>query len=51
MSAASPEEAAEVEVSSALSSNFVTSALPIPRGPLLLPNRGNLTPTPWKKTS
>src|SRR6516164_6567734 len=37
MSAASPEEAAEVEVTSALSSNVVTSALPIGRGPLLLP--------------
>ena len=37
MSAASPEDAAEVEVGSALSSDFVTSALPVPRGPLLLP--------------
>ena len=37
MSAASPEEAAEVEVTSALSSNVVTSALPIARGPMLLP--------------
>ena len=37
MSAASPEDAAEVEVVSALSSNFVTSALPVPRGPVLLP--------------
>jgi hypothetical protein len=37
MSAASPEDAAEVEVVSALSSDFVTSALPVPRGPLLLP--------------
>ena len=37
MSAASPEGAAEVEVGSALSSNFVTSALPVPHGPLLLP--------------
>jgi soluble lytic murein transglycosylase-like protein len=36
MSAASPEGAAEVEVGSALSSNFVTSALPAPHGPLLL---------------
>ncbi|HYA28541.1 MAG TPA: transglycosylase SLT domain-containing protein [Acidobacteriota bacterium] len=37
MSAASPEGAAEVEAGSALSSNFVTSALPVPHGPLLLP--------------
>ena len=37
ISAASPEDAAEVEVGSALSSDFVTSALPVPRGPLLLP--------------
>jgi hypothetical protein len=37
MSAASPEDAAEVEVGSALSSDFVTSALPVRRGPLLLP--------------
>jgi hypothetical protein len=37
MNAASPEEAAEVEVSSALSNNFVTSALPVAREPLLLP--------------
>jgi soluble lytic murein transglycosylase-like protein len=37
MSAAPPEEAAEVEVTSALSSNVVTSALPIAHGPLLLP--------------
>ncbi len=37
MSAASPEGAAEVEVDSALSSDFVTSALPVPQGPLLLP--------------
>src|SRR5215471_2629324 len=37
MSAASPEEAAEVEVSSDLSSNIVTSALPVAHGPLLLP--------------
>jgi hypothetical protein len=36
-SAPSPEEAAEVEVTSALSSNFVTSALPVPHEPLLLP--------------
>ena len=35
---ASPDEAAEVEVSSAVSSNFVTSALPVPDGPLLVPN-------------
>jgi hypothetical protein len=37
MSATSPEEAAEVDVGSALSSDFVTSALPVPRGSLLLP--------------
>jgi hypothetical protein len=37
MSAASPEDAAEVEVASALASNFVTSALPVPHGPLLFP--------------
>ena len=37
MSAASPEDADEVEVGSALSSNFVTSALPVPHGPSLLP--------------
>ncbi len=36
MSAASPDGAAEVEADSALSSNFVTSALPAPRGPLLI---------------
>jgi hypothetical protein len=35
---ASPDEAAEVEVSSSVSSNFVTSALPVPDGPLLVPN-------------
>src|SRR5262245_29990558 len=38
MSAASPEEAAEVEITSALSSNFVTSALPVAHEPLLLPD-------------
>jgi Transglycosylase SLT domain len=38
MSTASPDEAVEVEVSSVLSSNFVTSALPVADGPLLLPN-------------
>jgi hypothetical protein len=37
MSVASLEDATEAEVDSALSSNFVTSALPVPRGPLLLP--------------
>ena len=37
MRTASPDEAVEVEVSSAVSSNFVTSALPVPDGPLLLP--------------
>jgi hypothetical protein len=37
MSGASSEDAAEVEVDSALSSDFVTSALPVPRAPLLLP--------------
>src|SRR5216683_5992907 len=37
MSAASPEGAAELEIGSALSSNFVTSALPVQHGPLLLP--------------
>ena len=31
------QDAAEVELGSALSSDFVTSALPVPRGPLLLP--------------
>jgi hypothetical protein len=35
--AAPPEVAAKVEVSPALSSSFVTSALPVPHGPLLLP--------------
>ena len=38
MRTASPDEAVEVEVSSVVSSNFVTSALPVPDGPLLLPN-------------
>ena len=38
MRTASPDEAAEVEVSSSVSSNFVTSALPVPDGPLLVPN-------------
>jgi Transglycosylase SLT domain len=37
ISAASTEDTAEVEVGSALSSDFVTSALPVPRAPLLLP--------------
>ena len=37
MRTASPNETVEVEVSSAVSSNFVTSALPVPDGPLLLP--------------
>src|SRR5262245_28180927 len=37
MSAASPEEAAEVEVTSALSSNFATFALLVPHETLLLP--------------
>jgi soluble lytic murein transglycosylase-like protein len=37
MSAASPEDAADVEVGSAQSSNFVTSALPVSHAPLLLP--------------
>ena len=36
-SAASSEDTTDVEVRSALSSNFVTSALPVPREPLLLP--------------
>ena len=36
MSTASPDEAVEVEVSS--SSHFVTGALPVPHGPLLLRN-------------
>jgi hypothetical protein len=36
MSTASPDEAVEVEVSS--SSHFVTAALPVPHGPLLLRN-------------
>ena len=38
MSTASPDEAVEVDVSSVSSSNFVTSALPVADGPLLLPN-------------
>jgi hypothetical protein len=38
MSTASPDEAVEVEASSGSSSNFVTSALPVADGPLLLPN-------------
>jgi hypothetical protein len=37
MSDASPEEAVEVGVNSASSSDFVTSALPVAHGPLLLP--------------
>ena len=37
ISAASPKEAAEVEVTSALSSNFEASELPVPHEPLLLP--------------
>jgi Transglycosylase SLT domain len=37
MSTASPDEAVEVDASSGSSSNFVTSALPVPHGPLLLP--------------
>jgi len=37
MSAASPEVVAEEEVDSALSSDFVTAALPVAHGPLLLP--------------
>ena len=37
MRTASPNETVEVEVGSAVSSNFVTSALPVPDGPLLLP--------------
>jgi hypothetical protein len=37
ISAASTEDTAEVEVGSALSNDFVTSALPVPRAPLLLP--------------
>jgi soluble lytic murein transglycosylase-like protein len=37
MSAASPEEAAEVGINSASSSDLVTSALPVAHGPLLLP--------------
>ena len=36
MGTASPDEAVEVEVSS--SRHFVTAALPVPHGPLLLPN-------------
>ena len=32
MSAASPEDADDLEVGSVASSNFVTSALPVPRG-------------------
>jgi hypothetical protein len=36
LSTASPDAAVEVEVSS--SSHFVTAALPVPHGPLLLPN-------------
>src|SRR5262249_51592953 len=35
MSVASPEDATEVEVDSALSNDFVTSALPAPRGSLV----------------
>jgi hypothetical protein len=38
MSTASPDEAVEFEASSGSSSNFVTSALPVADGPLLLPN-------------
>ncbi|MGB6350675.1 MAG: transglycosylase SLT domain-containing protein, partial [Pseudolabrys sp.] len=38
MSAASPDEAVEVEASSGSSRNFVTSALPVADGPLFLPN-------------
>jgi hypothetical protein len=49
MSAASPEGAADVEVGSTLSSNFVTSALPVSHGPLLLPKE-ETAPAPWKKS-
>jgi len=38
MSSASPDEAVEVEVSSVVSSNFVTFTLPVADKPLLLPN-------------
>ena len=38
MSAASPDEAVEVAASSGSSSNFVTAALPVAGGPLVLPN-------------
>src|SRR3974377_2570295 len=38
MRTASPDEAVEVEASLGSSSNFVTSALPVADGPLLLPN-------------
>ena len=51
MSAASPEDAAEVEVGSALSSNFVTSALPVPHGPLLLPKEETSFSTFGKRAS
>ena len=57
MSAASPEDAAEVEVGSVLSSNFVTSALPVPRGPSLLPKEESSSDTleksklGWKRPS
>jgi hypothetical protein len=38
MRTASPDEAVEVEVSSVVSSHFVTAALPVLHGPLLLRN-------------
>jgi len=49
MSAASPEEAAEVGVNSASSSDLLTSALPVARGPLLLPKEETNSNTFEKK--
>jgi hypothetical protein len=48
MSTASPDEAVEVEVGSMVSSHFVTSALPVPDGPLLLPNEETSSDTSEK---
>jgi hypothetical protein len=44
-STASPDEAIEADVGSMVSSHFVTSALPVPDGPLLLPKEETNTDT------
>ena len=48
MSTASPDEAVEAEVGSMVSSHVVTSALPVPDGPLLLPNEETSSDTSEK---